>query len=138
MGTRPALTDGQPSPAGNRFQNQNQVDGRFPRYALSIGRLRTQIGPNGEQVPRAQVPALAAMSMNTVRHSYSRHIEIRKHYLRELCLSGIVKLIPLHTYHMVTDTLTKSLPVPGLVCHRGVMMGHSTFCARILRDTSGG
>ena len=58
MGTRPALTDGQPSPAGNRFQNQNQVDGRFPRYALSIGRLRTQIGPNGEQVPRAQVPAL--------------------------------------------------------------------------------
>jgi hypothetical protein len=29
-----------------------------------------------------------------VRYKYSCHIDIRKHYLRELCLSGIVKLIP--------------------------------------------
>ena len=83
--------------------------------------------------------AYIAMSItDPVCHKYSCHIDIRKYYLRELCLSGIVKLIPLHTYHMVTDALTKSLPVPGLVCHRDVMMGHSTFCARILRDTSGG
>ena len=82
--------------------------------------------------------ACIAMSINPVRRKYSRHIDIRKHYLRELCMSGIVNLIPLRTYHMVADALTKSLPAPGLARHRSVMMGHSTFCARILRDISGG
>ena len=50
---------------------------------------------------------------------------IRKHYLRELSLSGIVKLIPSRTHHMVADAQTKSLPAPGLARHRSVMMGHS-------------
>ena len=43
------------------------------------------------------------MSINPVCRKYSCHIDIPKHYLRELCLSGIVELIPLRTYHMVTD-----------------------------------
>ena len=81
--------------------------------------------------------ACIAMSINPVRRKYSRHIDIREHYLRELCLSGIVKLIPLRTHHMVADALTKSLPAPGLARHRSVM-GHSTFCARILRVISRG
>ena len=79
-----------------------------------------------------------AMSINTVRLRYSRHIEIRKHYIRELCLSGIVTLIPLHKHHMVADALTKSLPAPVLARYRSVKRGHSTFCARILRVISGG
>jgi hypothetical protein len=48
--------------------------------------------------------ACIAMSINPVRRKYSRHIDIRKHYLRELCLSGIVKLIHC-THHMVADAL---------------------------------
>jgi hypothetical protein len=82
--------------------------------------------------------ACIAMSINPVCRKYSRHIDIRKHYLRELCLSGVVKLIPFRTHHMVADALTKSLPAPGLARHRSAMMGHSTFCARILRVISGG
>ena len=68
--------------------------------------------------------ACIAMSIKPVRRKYSLHIDIRKHYLRESCLSGMVKLIPLRTHHMVADA--KSLPTPGLARHRSVM-GHSTF-----------
>ena len=81
------------------------------------------------------------MSINPVCHKHSCHIDIRKHYLRELCLSGIVKLIALCTHHMVTDVLTKSLPSAILVCHRSVMMGlrdilHSVcvYCELFLED----
>jgi hypothetical protein len=38
--------------------------------------------------------ACIAKSINPVRRKYSRHIDIRKHYLRELCFSGIAELIP--------------------------------------------
>ena len=71
------------------------------------------------------------MSINPVRRKYSRHIDIRRHYVRELALAGLIKLIPLGTYDMVADDLTKSLPVPALMRHRcynrKVMMGHQPF-----------
>jgi hypothetical protein len=62
-----------------------------------------------------------AKSIHPVRRKYSRHIDIRKHYLGDLCLSGVVKPIPLRTHHMVADALTKSLPAPGLARHRSFM-----------------
>ena len=71
--------------------------------------------------------AAVAMSINPVRRKYSRHIDIRRHYVRELALAGLIKLIPLGTYDMVADALTKSLPAPALVRHREVMMGHQQF-----------
>ena len=55
------------------------------------------------------------------------HIDIRRHYVRELALGGLIKLIPLGTYDMVADALTKSLPTPALTRHREVMMGHQRF-----------
>jgi hypothetical protein len=54
------------------------------------------------------------MSINPVRRKYSRHIDIRQHYVRELALAGLIKLIPLGTYDMVADALTKRLPAPAL------------------------
>ena len=39
--------------------------------------------------------ACIAMSTNAVWRKYSRHIDIRQHYVRELCVRGVVKLIPL-------------------------------------------
>jgi hypothetical protein len=63
---------------------------------------------------------------------HSRHIDIRRHYIRDLCLVNLVKLVPLRTNLMVTDALTKSLPSPGLERHRSVMMGHSDFQVRLL------
>jgi hypothetical protein len=74
---------------------------------------------------------LIAMSVNLIRRKYSRHIDIRRHYIRELCLGNLVKLAPSRTNHMVADALTKSLPAPGLEHHRSVMMGHSDFEVRL-------
>ncbi len=79
-----------------------------------------------------------AMSVNPVRRKYSRHIDIRHHYVRELCLGNLVKLVPLHTNLMVTDALTKSLPATGLECHRSVMVGHSDFQVCLLHVVRSG
>jgi hypothetical protein len=71
--------------------------------------------------------ACIAMSVNPVSRKHSRHIDIRRHYIRELCLGNLVKLVPLRTNLMVADALTKDLPAPGLQSHRSVMMGRSDF-----------
>ena len=67
--------------------------------------------------------ACITMSINPVRCKYSRHIDTGRHYIPELGLSGVVnhevKLIPLHTHHMLDDVMTRSLPEPGLATRRG-------------------
>ena len=44
------------------------------------------------------------MSTNPVRRKYSRHIDINRHYVREL---GVINLVRLDTYDMVSEVLTK-------------------------------
>jgi len=65
------------------------------------------------------------MSINPVRCKYSRHIDTLRHYIPEVCLSGVVndevKLIPLHTHHMLDDVMTRSLPATGLARHHSVV-----------------
>jgi hypothetical protein len=82
--------------------------------------------------------ACIAMSVNPVRPKHSRHIDVRRHYIRELCLGNLVKLVPLRTNLMVADALTNSLPAPGLERHRSVMMGHSDFQVRLLHAARAG
>jgi hypothetical protein len=71
--------------------------------------------------------ATVVMSTNPVLRKYSRRIDIHRHYVRELVLLGLIKIIPLGTHDMVADALTKSLPAPALMRHREVMMGHQRF-----------
>jgi hypothetical protein len=42
--------------------------------------------------------ATVAMSTNPVRRNYSPHIHICRHYVRELALAGIIKLVPFGTH----------------------------------------
>ena len=81
--------------------------------------------------------ACVAMSENPVRRKFSRHIDIRKYYVRELVLNGFLKLVPLRTHKMVADALTKSLPSLAFVGHRQIMTGHASFAARLLRCIGG-
>ena len=61
--------------------------------------------------------ACIAMSENPVRRKFSRHINIRRYFVRELVLAGMVKLIPLRTHKMVADALTKKEPAcPRVYC----------------------
>jgi len=81
--------------------------------------------------------ACVAMSENPVRRKFSRHIDIRKYYVRELVLAGFLKLVPLRTHKMVADALTKSLPYLASVGHRQIMTGHASFADRLLRCIGG-
>jgi len=49
------------------------------------------------------------MSEIPMRRKFSRHIDIRRYFVRELIKAGFVKLITLPTHKMVDDALTKSL-----------------------------
>ena len=77
------------------------------------------------------------MSENPVRKKFSRHIDIRRNFVRELVLAGMVKLIPLSTHKMVADARTESLPAPAFIAHREVMLGHVPFVAHLLRCLGG-
>jgi len=78
--------------------------------------------------------ACVAMSENPVRRKFSRHIEIRRYFVREVVKAGFVKLIPLRTHKMVADALTKSLPSPAFIGHRRVMMGQTLFALKFLHS----
>jgi hypothetical protein len=80
--------------------------------------------------------ACVAMSENPVRRKYSRHIDIRRYFVRDLVAQRVLKLVPLRTNLMVADALTKSLPAPAHAKHRDVMIGRVPFCARTLRPAT--
>jgi hypothetical protein len=80
--------------------------------------------------------ARVSMSKNPVRRKYSRHIDIRRYFVRDLVAQQVLKLVPLCTNLMVADALTKSLPSPAHAKHRDVMMGRIPFCARTLRPAT--
>ena len=48
------------------------------------------------------------MSENPVRRKFSRHIDIRCYFVRDMVAAGVIKLVPLRTHLMVADALTKS------------------------------
>ena len=81
--------------------------------------------------------ACVALSENPVRRKFSRHIDIRKYYVRELVLNGFLKFVPLRTHKTVADALTKSLPSPAFVGHRQIMTGYAPFAACLLRCVRG-
>jgi len=71
--------------------------------------------------------ACIAMSEIRVRRKFSRHINIRRYFIRELFKAEIVKLIPLRTHKIVANVLPQSLPSPALIAHRKVMLGQVPF-----------
>ena len=75
------------------------------------------------------------MSENPIRRKYSRHIDIRRYFVRDLVAQNVLKLIPLRTSLMVADALTKSLPAPAHAKHRNVMIGRVPFSVCTLRPS---
>jgi len=56
-------------------------------------------------------------------HERTRHIDIRRHFIRELVENGQIALGNLHTSDMVADMGTKALPHASLVKCINVGMG---------------
>jgi len=76
--------------------------------------------------------ACIAMSENPLRQKFSRHIDIRRYFVRELVKANIVKRMPLRTHKMVADALTKSLPSPAFTAHRKVMLRQVPFSLKFV------
>jgi len=54
--------------------------------------------------------ASIVMSENPARRKFSRHIDIRHYFEREVVMAGMVKLIPLRTHKMVPEVLKICTP----------------------------
>ena len=74
--------------------------------------------------------ACIAMSENTVHRERSRHIDVRKYFVRELVEEKVLKLIPCRTKDMTADALTKSLAYPSFKMHRSTMLDASSLHSR--------
>jgi len=84
--------------------------------------------------------ACIAMSENPVRRKFSRHIDIRRYFVRESVKAGIVKRIPLRTHKMVADEgtgrtfkiiLFNSVRIPRFLTHNLSSSPHkASFAAR--------
>ena len=57
------------------------------------------------------------MSKNPVQRKFSRHIDICRYFVRDMVSASVLKLVPLRTYSIVADALTKSLPSPAHIKH---------------------
>eukprot|EP00961_Rhodomonas_salina_P145526 1958452-Rhodomonas_salina.3 len=62
------------------------------------------------------------LSRNAVLHHKSKHINFCVYHLHDLCKAGIMSLLKIGTDDQVADALTKALPRPAFVSHRGMMM----------------
>jgi hypothetical protein len=70
--------------------------------------------------------ASIAMSQNQVHRERSKHINVRKYFVRDLVEAGVLKLYPCGTKDMVADALTKSLAYPAFSAHRALMLGENS------------
>jgi sulfur relay (sulfurtransferase) complex TusBCD TusD component (DsrE family) len=68
--------------------------------------------------------ACITMSENPVRCKFSRHIDIRRFFVRNMVSAGVLKFVPLRTRLMVADALTN-------VCsHRSASQDTLRNCAK--------
>ena len=55
------------------------------------------------------------LSKNPVFHGRSKHIDVRYHFLRDLCTDGVIDMIYCRSEDQVADILTKPLKLPVFV-----------------------
>ena len=68
---------------------------------------------------------------NTLHRGRSRHIGVRKYYVRELVQDKLIKLMLCATKEMVVDALTKSLHYLPFRTHRNTMPDDTSLRASI-------
>eukprot|EP00961_Rhodomonas_salina_P265763 3592316-Rhodomonas_salina.1 len=62
--------------------------------------------------------ACIQISKNPVNRKFTRHIDVRRYYVRDLVQEGTMALVKCAGTHNVADALTKSLPGPSWSTHR--------------------
>ncbi|GKC57362.1 hypothetical protein Tco_1084960 [Tanacetum coccineum] len=54
--------------------------------------------------------SIIALCCNNVQHSWSKHVDIRHHFIREQVEKGVVELYFMSTDYQLADIFTKALP----------------------------
>jgi hypothetical protein len=67
--------------------------------------------------------ACIQISENPVNRKFTRHIDVRRYFVRDLVRDNQVKLKKCAGTHNVADALTKSLPAPSFHKHRPWLLG---------------
>mmetsp|Transcript_29663 Transcript_29663/g.60922 ORF Transcript_29663/g.60922 Transcript_29663/m.60922 type:complete len:125 (-) Transcript_29663:51-425(-) len=62
--------------------------------------------------------ACIQIAENLVNRKFTRHIDVRRYFVRDLVRDKVVKLVKCAGTHNVADALTKSLPAPAWNTHR--------------------
>nr|GEU52706.1 hypothetical protein [Tanacetum cinerariifolium] len=77
--------------------------------------MRTQLTDYGfhfDKIPMyCDSNAAIAISCNPVKHSHTKHIDVRYHFIKEKVEKGIVELFFVETEYQLADLFTKALPV---------------------------
>jgi len=83
-----------------------------------------------EQVQTTEVwednAACIQISKNPVYCKFTRHIDVRRYYVRDLVQDRVMVLVKCAGTHNVADALTKSLPGPAWSTHRLYLTGTRT------------
>jgi hypothetical protein len=61
------------------------------------------------------------LAKNPVMHGRSKHIDVRFHFLRELCREGVIELKHCNTRDQVVDIMTKALKMDTFEKLRNLM-----------------
>eukprot|EP00961_Rhodomonas_salina_P120826 1626122-Rhodomonas_salina.1 len=61
--------------------------------------------------------ACIQIANNPVNRKFTRHIEVRRYFVRDLVRDGAMVLVKCAGTHNVADALTKSLPGPSFTTH---------------------
>nr|GEY80811.1 retrovirus-related Pol polyprotein from transposon TNT 1-94 [Tanacetum cinerariifolium] len=79
--------------------------------------MRTQLTDYGfhfDKIPMyCDSKAAIAISCNPIQHSYTKHIDVRYHFIKEKVEKGIVELFFVGTEYQLADLFTKALPEEG-------------------------
>eukprot|EP00961_Rhodomonas_salina_P195775 2642838-Rhodomonas_salina.1 len=70
--------------------------------------------------------ACIQIAKNPVNKNFTRHINVRHYYVRDLVQDGVMTLVKCAGTHNVADALTKSLPGSALSTHRPYLTGTRT------------
>ena len=79
--------------------------------------------------------ACIQISENPVNRKFTRHINVRRYFVRDMVRDGLIKLQKCAGTHNVADALTKSLPAPTFHKHRpwltGTLQEYKAFSVRM-------
>eukprot|EP00961_Rhodomonas_salina_P225495 3048814-Rhodomonas_salina.1 len=67
--------------------------------------------------------ACIQIANNPVNHKFTRHIDVRHYFVRDLVLDTVLTLVKCASTLNVADTLTKSLPSPSFLLHWPFLQG---------------